>query len=352
MCETRVPALSSTSCSAGRVRGRALSRVYRFAASLLLTVMFAVAPSLSYSANEPSYPQKPVRIIVPYAAGGSTDAIARLVAKELTDELGQAFYIENRPGAGGVIAHDVVSKAPPEGSILLFSAAGPLTVTPHTYPKLPYNPVDDFVPVKLIATAPLLLIVNPKVPAKTVRELIDLAKQQPGKMSYGSFGFGSASHLAGEMFKLRQQLDILHVPFKGSAPALTGLLGGEVDMMFDVLITALPQVQSGNLRALAITSDKRSSLAPEIPTLTEAGVTNVEASTWFGLLARAGTPPAVIERLSSALDKSLAKPEFRDVLTLQGAEVAGGTPEQFNTFFRAEFDKWGAVAKDANLKMQ
>ncbi|MDE5444339.1 hypothetical protein GWG65_23390 [Bradyrhizobium sp. CSA207] len=205
-----------------------MSKIPRGIAKVLVAASFAVATSVTCSANEQGYPHKPVRIIVPYAAGGSTDAIARLVAKELTDELGQTFYIENKPGAGGVLAHDFVSKAPIDGSTLLFSAAGPLTVTPHTYPKLPYNPVDDFVPVKLIATSPLLLIVNPKVPANSLRELIDLARRQPGKMSYGSFGFGSASHLAGEMFKLRQQLDILHVPFKGSAPALTALLGGEV----------------------------------------------------------------------------------------------------------------------------
>jgi tripartite-type tricarboxylate transporter receptor subunit TctC len=327
------------------------SYIFQRKVSVLLAIIVAAAISPSYGASDPSYPQKPVRIIVPYAAGGSTDAIARLVAKELTDELGQSFFVENKPGAGGVIAHDFVSKAAADGSTLLFSAAGPLTVTPHTYPKLPYDPVDDFVRVKLIATAPLLLVVNPKVPAKNVLDLIAVAKQQPGKMSYGSFGYGSAAHLAGEMFKLRQQVDIVHVPFRGSAPALTGLIGGDIDMMFDVLVTALPQVQAGNLRALAITADKRSTLAPDVPTLVEAGVPNVEASTWFGLLARAGTPSIIIERLSSALDKSLGKSEFRIVLTAQGAEVAGGTPEQFNSFFRAEFDKWGGVVKDAGVKV-
>lgn len=326
--------------------------MYRAIASMLVATIFAAAISSGCSANEQSYPQKPVRIIVPYSAGGSTDAIARLVAKELGDELGQPFFIENKPGAGGVIAHEFVSKAVADGSTLLFSAAGPLTVTPHTYPKLSYSPMDDFVPIKLIATSPLLLLVNPKVPVKNVQELVALAKERPGKLSYGSFGYGSAAHLAGEMFKLRQQLDIVHVPFKGSAPALTGLIGGDVDMMFDVFITALPQVQAGTLRALAITSSKRSTLSPDIPTLVEAGVPNVEASTWFGLLAPAGTPPAIIERLSSVLDKSLAKPEFRTVLTAQGAEVAGGTPEQFSSFFRAEFEKWGAVVRDAGVKVQ
>jgi tripartite-type tricarboxylate transporter receptor subunit TctC len=306
----------------------------------------------SGSEIDPGYPTKQVRIIVPYAAGGSTDAIARLVAKALTDELGQSFYIENKPGAGGVIAHEMVSKSAPDGLTLLFSAAGPLTVTPHTYRTLAYKPIEDFTPVKLVATAPLILVVNPKVKAQNAKELIELASQNPGKLSYGSFGYGSAAHLAGEMFKLRQKLDILHVPFKGSAPALTGLIAGDVDMMFDVLVTALPHVQAGTLRAIAIASDKRSSLAPDVPTLAEAGAEKVEASTWFGLLARAGTPAPIIEKLSRALDKSLANAEFRAVLTAQGAEVAGGTPAQFESFFRSEFDKWGQVVKEAGVKVE
>lgn len=315
-------------------------------------VIVVATTSSSCLANDQSYPQRPARIIVPYAAGGSTDATARLVAKELTDELGQPFVVENKPGAGGVIAHELVSKSQADGLTLLFSAAGPLTVTPHTYPKLPYKALDDFVPIKLIATSPLLLVVNPKVPATSVRELIALAKAQPRKLNYGSFGFGSAAHLAAEMFKLREQVDIVHVPFKGSAPALTGLIGGDVQMMFDVLITALPQVQAGTLRALAIVSDKRSQLSPETPTLKEAGVPNVDAGTWFGLLAPAGTSPAIVQRLSSVLDKSLAKAEFRALLTAQGGEVAGGTPEQFNSFLRAEYEKWGAVVSDAGVKME
>lgn len=330
-----------------------MSKFARFSTFVIIAAM-AIADMVPASGGEvdSTYPNKQVRIVVPYAAGGSTDAIARLVAKALTDELGQSFYIENKPGAGGIIAHEMVSKSQPDGMTMLFSAAGPLTVTPHTYPTLTYKPIDDFVPVKLVATAPLILIVNPKVKARTAKELIELAQTSPGKLSYGSFGYGSAAHLAGEMFKLRQKLDIVHVPFKGSAPALTGLIGGDVDMMFDVLVTALPQVQAGTLRAIAIASDKRSSLAPDVPTLPEAGAAQVQASTWFGLLARAGTPAPIVEKLSRALDKSLANEEFRAVLTAQGAEVAGGTPAQFATFFRSEFDKWGQVVKEAGVKIQ
>ncbi|WP_424630385.1 Bug family tripartite tricarboxylate transporter substrate binding protein [Bradyrhizobium sp. SYSU BS000235] len=318
----------------------------------LLAALFAAAISPSFGADEVAYPKQPVRIIVPYAAGGSTDAIARLVAKELSDELGQPFYVENKPGAGGILAHDIESKAPADGTTLLFSSAGPLTVTPHIQPKLPYKPIDDFAPIKLIATAPLLLVVRKDLPVKTFQELVDYARKQPGKLTYASFGYGSAAHLAGEMFKLREKVDILHVPFKGSAPALTALIGGEVDMMFDVLVTALPQVQAGNLRALAITADKRWALTPDTPTMAEAGLPKFEANTWFGLLARAGTPQPIIDKLSSALDKSLAKEEFRKALTTQGSEVAGGTPAQFNTFFRSEYEKWGAMIKEAGIQTQ
>src|ERR1700761_5659741 len=308
---------------------------------IALTACLAAGSAVAEDGS--AYPQHPTRIVVPYAAGGSTDAIARLVAKELTEELGQSFYVENKPGAGGVIAHDFVSKAPLDGSTLLFSAAGPLTVTPHTYQSLPYRPIDDFAPVKLIATSPLMLVVNPKVKADTVQQLLALARQQQGKMTYGSFGYGSAAHLAGEMFRLREHVDIVHVPFKGSAPALTALMGGQIDMMFDVLVTALPQVQAGNLRALAVTSLKRSPLAPALPTMEEVGLPNFEAGTWFGLLTRAGTSPEIITKLSAALDKSLAKPDVQAALTAQGATVAGSSPEQFATFFNAEFTKWGAV---------
>jgi tripartite-type tricarboxylate transporter receptor subunit TctC len=317
-----------------------------------LTACLVATSVVAFAEEGSSYPLHPIRIVVPYAAGGSTDAIARLVAKELTDELGQSFYVENKPGAGGVIAHDFVSKAPPDGSTLLFSAAGPLTVTPHTYQSLPYRPIDDFAPVKLIATSPLLLVVNPKVQANSVQQLVELARQQQGKMTYGSFGYGSAAHLAGEMFRLREQLDIVHVPFKGSAPSLTALMGGQIDMMFDVLVSAFPQVQAGNLRALAVTSLKRSELAPGIPTMDEAGLPNFEAGTWFGLLARAGTSAEIITKLSAALDKSLAKPEIQTALTAPGATVAGGSPEQFATFFKAEFAKWGTVVKDAGIKAE
>jgi tripartite-type tricarboxylate transporter receptor subunit TctC len=299
-----------------------------------------------------SYPDKAVRIIVPYAPGGSTDSTARLIAQALSQQLGQPFVVENRPGAGGLIAHEAVAKAAADGYTLLFSAAGPLVVSPHTYARLPYEPIRSFEPIKLISTAPLLLVVNPKFQAGSVQELIKYAAANPGKVTYGSFGNGSAAHLAGEQFKILTKVDIVHIPYKGSAPALTDLVGGQIDMMFDVLVTALPQVKGGRLRALAITSPERSPLVSDAPTMQEAGVKGFDAGTWFGVLAPAGTPKNVIDALSKALDATLAKPEFREAIVSQGAFVAGGTPQQFGEFFRSELDKWGAVVRAAKIKAE
>ena len=299
-----------------------------------------------------SYPDKPVKIIVPYSAGGSTDSTARLIAQNLTQQLGQPFVVENKPGAGGTIGHDAVAKAPADGYTLLFSAEGPLVVSPHTYSKLPYEPIKSFEPVKLIATAPLLLVVNPKVQAASVQELIKYASANPGKITYGSFGNGSAAHLAGEQFKILAGVDIVHIPYKGSAPALTDLIGGQIDMMFDVLVSALPQVKGGRLRALAITSPERSPLVPESPTMQEAGVIGFDAGTWFGVLAPAGTPKSVIDTLSKELDATLTKPVIRESLASQGAMVAGGTPREFADFFRSEMDKWGKVVRAAKIKVE
>lgn len=299
-----------------------------------------------------AYPNKPVRVVVPYAAGGSTDSTARLVSKALSARFGQPFVVDNRPGAGGLIGQDLVAKAPGDGYTLLFSAAGPLTVTPHSYAKLPYDPLHAFKPIKLVATSPLMLITNPKLKVNNVRELIKEARNRPNQLSYGSFGNGSAAHLAGELFKSLAGLDIVHVPYKGSAPALADLLGGQIDMMFDVLVTALPHVKSGSLQGLAITSAKRSSLVPDIPTIAESGVQDFDAQTWFGLLAPKGSNKEVVEALSAALDAVVADPKFREALAAQGAEAKGGTPEQFDAFLQSEYAKWGKVAKTAGIGKQ
>ncbi|MBN9425640.1 MAG: tripartite tricarboxylate transporter substrate binding protein [Burkholderiales bacterium] len=299
-----------------------------------------------------TYPSKPVRVIVPYAAGGSTDSTARLIAQSLANALGQPFVVENRPGAGGTIGHEAVAKAAPDGYTLLFSAAGPLVVTPHTYPKLSYEPIKGFEPIKLVATAPLLFVVNSNFKGNSVADVIKQAQTAPGKLTYGSFGNGSAAHLAGELFKSLGKIDISHVPYKGSAPALTDLISGQIDMMFDVLVTALPHVKTGRLRPLAITSPQRASLLPDVPTMSEAGVAGFDAGTWFGLLAPAGVDRQVVETLSRALDTILQRPDLRDTLVQQGAVVAGGTPDAFKRFFAAEYDKWGKVVKAAGISSQ
>ncbi|RZJ15039.1 MAG: tripartite tricarboxylate transporter substrate binding protein [Haliea sp.] len=267
----------------------------------------------------------------------------------MAQRLGQPVVVENRAGAGGTLGHDLVAKSAADGYTLLFSAAGPLTVTPHTYSKLSYEPIKGFEPITLVATQPLLLVVKPALKAGNVAELIAQAKSQPGKLSYGSFGNGSAAHLAGEYFKTLAKVDMVHVPYKGSGPALVDLVGGQIDLMFDVFSTAAPLAKSGKLRPIAITSTERSPQFPDVPTMQQAGVTGFEAGTWFGVLAPAGTPAPVIDRLSKELNLVLEEKGLRETLASQGAVVRGGTPAQFNTFFLAEYDKWGKIVKAAGV---
>ena len=299
-----------------------------------------------------AYPtRQPIRLVVPYAPGGSTDNTARLIGKGLSEQLGQAVVVENRAGAGGSTGQDVVAKSPADGYTLLFSAAGPLSVTPHIYARLPYDPINGFDFIMLVATQPLLLVVNPSLKANSVEELVKLANARPAneKLNYGSFGNGSAAHLAGEYFKRLAKVEMVHVPYKGSGPALIGLVGGQIDLMFDVFSTAAPLAKAGKLRALAITSTERSPQFPDVPTMQQAGVAGFEAGTWFGVLGPAGLPKPVLDQLSKALNVVIALPEVRDSLSAQGAEVRGGTPEQFRRFFTAEYDKWGRIVKSANI---
>jgi tripartite-type tricarboxylate transporter receptor subunit TctC len=300
-------------------------------------------------AHAQAYPSKPIKLIIPYAVGGSTDQTGRLLARSLSERLGQPIVVENRAGAGGAVGHEFVAKAPADGYTLLFSAAGPLTVTPHTYAKLNYEPIKGFEPITLVATQPLLLVLNPAMQAGSVADLVQEAKARPGKLTYGSFGNGSAAHLAGEHFKTLTGVSMVHVPYKGSGPALVDLVAGQIDLMFDVFSTAAPLVKGGKLKAIAITSSERSPQFPQVPTMQQAGVAGFEAGTWFGVLAPAGTPAPVIESLSKAINASLEEKELRDTLASQGATVRGGTPEQFNRFFLAEYDKWGKIVKSAGV---
>ncbi|VWX59302.1 Tripartite-type tricarboxylate transporter, receptor component TctC [Burkholderiales bacterium 8X] len=320
-------------------------RARRLAIGALLA--FGALPFAQAQAQ--AYPTKAIKLVIPYAVGGSTDQTGRLLARSLSTRLGQPVVVENRAGAGGSVGHEAVAKAPADGYTLLFSAAGPLTVTPHTYAKLPYDPVKSFEPVTLVATQPLLLVVNPALKVQNVADLVREAKSRAGKLTYGSFGNGSAAHLAGEYFKTLTKVDMVHVPYKGSGPALVDLVGGQIDLMFDVFSTAAPLVKGSKLRALAITSAERSSQFPDVPTMQQAGVDGFEAGTWFGLLAPAGTPKDVTDALSQAVNASLQEKELRDTLESQGARVRGGTPQDFSRFFLAEYDKWGKIVKAAGV---
>ena len=322
-------------------------RAMRLACALPLA---AIAMAFTGTALAQTWPSKPIRIVIPYAVGGSSDITGRLIAKSLSVRLNQPVVVENRAGAGGTLGHEVVAKAPADGYTLLFSAAGPLAVSPHTYSKLSYEPIKGFEPITLVATQPLLLVVNPALKVNNVAELIKEAQTRSGKLSYGSFGNGSAAHLAGEYFKTLAKVDMVHVPYKGSGPALVDLVGGQIDLMFDVFSTAAPLAKSGKLRPLAITANERSPQFPDVPTMEQAGVTGFEAGTWFGLLAPAGSPKSVIEQLSKTMNLILEEKDLRETLASQGASVRGGTPAQFSTFFLAEYDKWGKIVKAAGVK--
>lgn len=330
-------------------RSTRFSQTRRGVGRLAMALPLACGLVFTGTAQAQAYPNKAIKFIIPYAVGGSTDQTGRLVAQSLSQRLGQPVVVENRSGAGGTLGHDLVAKSPADGYTLLFSAAGPLTVTPHTYSKLSYEPVKGFEPITLVATQPLLLVVKPALKVNNVAELIREAQSQPAKLSYGSFGNGSAAHLAGEYFKTLAKVDMVHVPYKGSGPALVDLVGGQIDLMFDVFSTAAPLAKSGKLRPIAITSAERSPQFPDVPTMQQSGVTGFEAGTWFGVLAPAGTPKPVIDRLSKELNAVLEEKGLRETLASQGAVVRGGTPAQFNTFFLSEYDKWGKIVKAAGV---
>lgn len=316
-------------------------------ATYLIGALFTVV-SMAYAQ---SYPSKPIKLIVPYAAGGSTDLTARLIAKSLTTSLGQPVIVDNRAGAGGTIGQEAAAKSAPDGYTILFSAAGPLVVSPHIYRKLTYDPIKGLDPLILIATQPLLLVVNPSTPIYSVSDLIKEAKAKDGRLNYGSFGNGSAAHLAAESFKIATKIEMTHVPYKGSSPALTGLVAGDIDLMFDVFSTATPFVKGDKLRAIAITSKERSAQFPDIPTMEQAGINGFDAGTWFGILLPSGTPKTIADQLNKAFNAILNEKEVRETLISQGALIRGGSPEQFTEFFLSEYQKSGKLVKLARVTM-
>lgn len=308
----------------------------------------ALVPGL---ARAQTYPSKPVRLIVPYSAGGGADTTARLIAPKLQEALGQTIVVENKPGAGGMIGDEIVAKATPDGHTLLIGAFAH-AVNPSLFPKMPFRTPGDFAPVSLLVTVPELMVITPSHPAKTVAELVALAKAQPGKLSYASSGNGSAQHLAAELFKMRTGTDIQHVPYKGGALAVADVAAGHVPFYFGNMSAALPQARGGRVRPLAVTSAARSPTAPEVPTLAEAGVPNCEISEWNALIAPAGTPPAVIARLHMEIARIMRLEEIKAKFADLGADAIGSTPEELAAFLRVETAKWAEVVKAANIRVE
>lgn len=307
--------------------------------------------ALAIRASAQGFPNKPIRIVVPYSPGGGADTTARLIAPKLQEALGETVVIDNRPGAGGVIGDDTVAKAVPDGYTLLIGAFAH-AVNPSLLPKMPFRTPDDFAPISLLVTVPELLVITPSHPAKTVAELVAMAKAQPGKLFYASSGNGSAQHLAAELFKMRTGIDIAHVPYKGGGLAVADVAAGHVPFYFGNMSSALPQARAGRVRALAVTSAQRSAAAPEVPTMAEAGVTGCEISEWNALMAPAGTPPAVIERLNAEMVKIMRMPDIKEKFADLGAEAIGSTPQELAAFLAAEMAKWAEVVKAANIKIE
>ena len=315
----------------------------------LMVVVALAAPALCAQAQ--TYPNKPVRLVCPFPPGGAVDIASRAVAHELSQILGQPVTVDNRPGAGGNIGADIVAKSPPDGYTLLMTTSGIMAINPALYSKLPFDPLKDFASVSTVVSLNNVLVLNPNVPYKSVQEVIAAAKAQPGKLTYASSGNGTSIHLSGELFKSMTGVDMLHIPYKGSAPAVTDLLGGQVNMMFDNIPSSLPHIKAGKLRALAVTGAKRSQLLPDLPTIAEAGVPGYDSYVWFGVTAPAGTPPEIIGRLNAAIAKAAVTPSFRDRLTEQGYDVQSSTPEQMTTSIRAEIAKWGKIVKASGARV-
>jgi tripartite-type tricarboxylate transporter receptor subunit TctC len=313
-----------------------------------LAALLALSASCAWAQE---YPTKPIRLVVPFPAGGTTDILAREVGQYLSVSLGQPVVVDNRPGAGGNIGADLVAKSPPDGYTLLMGTVGTHAINASLYAKIPYDHVKDFAPVILVAGVPNVLVVNPSVPVNSVQELIAYAKANPGKLNFASSGAGTSIHLSGELFKVMAGVKMTHVPYKGSAPALQDLLGGQVQLMFDNLPPSLPQIKGGKLRALAVTSTTRAPALPDVPTIAESGLPGFEASSWFGILAPAGTPPAIIAKVNAEVDKWLASPEGKEKLVAIGANAGGGSPEDFARHIQAETAKWAKVVKDSGAKV-
>lgn len=321
--------------------------VKRFAA--FTTTLLSAALMSAPAAAADSYPAKSVRVILPGPPGGGADRLARILGQRLSDAWGQPVIVDNRPGAGGLLGMNLLAKATPDGYTIIVGNSGPNAVIPNLRKDVPYDPVRDLAPISLVASTTSLLVVHPSVKAQNVAELISLAKANPGKLTFGSGGNGQASHLAGELFKVSAGIDLLHVPYKGSGPAVVDLVGGRITMMFANIPSSMPQVKAGKLRALAVTSAKRSRLVPDLPTIAESGLPGYETIQWYGVLAPAGTPHEIIGRINADIVKILGNPEMQALLTKQGFDPIGSTPAGFADYIQNELAKWKKVIAAAKL---
>ena len=301
-------------------------------------------------AHAQSWPSKPVRLVVPYTPGAGTDTISRILAQKLGDQLGQPVVVDNRPGAGGTIGTEIVARAVPDGYTLLFTPTSH-AINSNLYPKLGYDTLKDFAPISVVASLPVVLAVDPSLKVQSVKKLVALAKSKPGALSMASSGNGTVFHLTGELFKDAAGISILHVPFKGGAPAVAALLGGQVSMTFETSVTLLPHIRSGKLRALGVASAGRIALLPEVPTLGETGFQTILSENWYGLFAPAGTPKEVVAKLFAELDKAIHAPDIREKLAAQGAEIRENTPEQTAAFLNTEMVKWAKVIKASGARI-
>jgi len=297
-----------------------------------------------------SYPVKPIRLVLPYPPGGGTDVIARPLAQKLTEQLGQQVIVDNRGGAGGNIGMEFVAKSPADGYTLLFALTAQYAVNPSLYPKLSYDPIRDYAPISLLANAPYLLVVHPTLPAKSVAELVALVKARPGQLSYSSSGNGSGAHLAGEMLRSLARVEIVHVPYKGAGPAMPDLIAGQVQLSFITYTAAGPHIKTGRLRALGVTTAKRSPTLPDLPAIGET-VAGYDSAVWYGFAAPAGTPLEIVSKLNAEVLRVLAAPDFRSRITLEAVSPIGSTPEEFGSFMKSEIVRWAKVVKDSGAKV-
>jgi len=318
--------------------------------TLLGAALLAAASLISFNAACAPYPDKPIHFVVPYPAGGPLDAVARLLAQKVSDRLKQPVVVDNKPGAGGNIGADLVAKSAPDGYTLLMGAVATHAINPTLYASIPYDAQKDFIAVTQIASTPNVLVVNPSLPVHDVKEFIAYAKANPGKLNFGSGSTGSAGHLAGELFKSMAGVQMTHIPYKGAAPAMNDLIGGQIQLMFDNLASSLAQVKAGKIRALAVTTAKRTPLAPDLPTIAESGLAGFDINTWFGLFVPANTPHEIVSLLHDEFVRALDQPDVREKMTAMGAEPVGSTPEQFAAYIRSEAQKYARIIKASGAK--